>query len=91
MNSFRKIGDSIRGAILKDENADKKSMIQGWLTKRATKSAKNWDVRYFMLHDNALVYYADADSPYPRGEMLLSEDFLSAIHCCNLMAFKYLI
>jgi hypothetical protein len=75
MNSFRKIGDSIRGAILKDEYADKKSMIQGWLTKRATKSAKNWDVRYFMLHDNALVYYADADSPYPRGEMLLSEDF----------------
>ena len=31
----------------------------GYLTKRAIKSGRNWKQRYFILHDNALVYTTD--------------------------------
>lgn len=80
MNTIKKLKENIVGAVLnaagvEGEYQNKKSMLQGWLTKRATKSAKNWDLRYFMLFDNALVYYADSDSLYPRGEMKFNEDF----------------
>lgn len=83
MNEIKKIGENIIGTVLsltgiEDEYHDKKSIIEGWLTKRATKSAKNWDVRYFILYENALVYYADSESQYPRGAMKFDEDFFVA-------------
>ena len=80
MDALRKLGDNLKGAVLSaagvtDEHANKKSMIEGWLSKRATKSAKNWQSRYFALHNDVLVYYLDINSEFPKGEMKLTSDF----------------
>jgi hypothetical protein len=83
MNNIKRIGENFLGTILtaagvEGEYHNKKSMLQGWLTKLAIKSGRNWDSRYFILYENALVYYADSDSQYPRGEMKFDEDFFVA-------------
>jgi hypothetical protein len=93
MNVLKKIKESVVGTVLnatgvESEYANQKSIIEGWLTKRALKSAKNWDVRYFELYPTALVYYADAESNYPRGEMKFTEEFFVSDSTLRHNAFQ---
>ena len=42
----------------------------GYLVKMASRSARNWKKRYFVLNDSALIYYADhLSTDYPKGEI----------------------
>jgi hypothetical protein len=93
MNQIKKFGENIIGTVLsvaglESEYQNQKCIIQGWLTKLAIKSARNWTVRYFLLYENALVYFADSDSQYPRGVMRFDEDFYVCDSCLVPYGFQ---
>jgi hypothetical protein len=93
MNQIKKFGENFLGAVLsvagvQGEYQNQKCIIQGWLTKLAIKSARNWTVRYFLLYENALVYFADSDSQYPRGVMKFDEDFYVCDSCLVPYGFQ---
>ena len=56
----------------------------GYLTKRAIKSGRNWKQRYFILHDNALVYTTDEYSVEKVGQRR------NLISLCVLISCVYL-
>lgn len=93
MNQIKKLGENILGTVLavagvEGEYQNQKCIIQGWLTKLAVKSARNWTVRYFLLYENALVYFADSESQYPRGVMRFDEDFYVCDSCLVPYGFQ---
>ena len=95
MNRLRKLGDNLKECrdIVRNKTgitgnySDKTAIIEGWLTKRATKSAKRWNLRYFVLYEDALVYYADSDSEFPRGEIILGDSFF--VSDSSLMKYAF--
>jgi hypothetical protein len=92
MDSLRKLAEGISAVFSSGSNDYKtrKSIIEGFLTKRALKSGVNWDKRYFILYpDGELAYFLSVDSETPRGVMKLNSDFFVSDH--SSMALGFLI
>ena len=59
--------DSENGDVRRRANTLEENIKEGFLTKRALKSGRNWKRRYFALNGNGLAYFKDEFSVKPKG------------------------
>ena len=66
---------------------DSQIVQQGWLTKQG-RIVKNWKRRYFVLSNDKLVYYADAERKQIKGFLNLFQSTIASI--CHLKDRQHL-